>query len=107
MVGCFSQKPGLSPACKMLAGLFLLLAATGAAGSRFPAARYFAQSNIKNPTVFSRLGSLAWSSGTVARLGRRSRWSLQDLCYLIRVKWCRPGCLCGCGRGFFAKGPAT
>ena len=30
-----------------------------------------------------RLGSLARPSGTVARLGRRSRWSLQDLCYPI------------------------
>jgi hypothetical protein len=40
-----------------------------------------------------RLGSLAWPSGTVARLGRRSRWSLQDLCYPIRVKADEPSFL--------------
>jgi hypothetical protein len=37
--------------------------------------------------------SLAWPSGAVARLGRRSRWSLQDLCYPIRVKADEPSFL--------------
>src|SRR6266568_2134850 len=46
---------------------------------------YLRKATVKTPIV-GRLGSLAWSSGTVARLGRRSRWNLQDLCYPIRVK---------------------
>ena len=56
--------------------------------------RFYLRKATERPQPFSpRLGSLARSSGTVARLGRRSRWNLQDLCYPIRVKADEPSFL--------------